>query len=431
MPGNFVNMSAMFVKVVLTLGIIQLTGGSRVLELSDRFLDVRKDGLWLVMFYAPWCGHCKRLEPVWGHVAQSLYNTNVRVGRVDCTRFTSLATKFEVTGFPTIMFLKGDMATHTYYGDRTKEEIINFAMRVSGPPVKPITRPDSLDTLKSGNQLFFVYVGEYEGPLWETYYQVAETFQPHGFFYSVSADIARKHVRLKDPPEIFVYKEKSHYFYEESETSLGGLNASLSEWVNSERFATFVKVTRGNIHQLMKTNKFLVLAVVHENKLQEVPDEMLEFRDMIESVITTNRDRYHRWFQFGWVGSPELANSIAMSDLPLPYLLVVNSTTNHHHRPDDEPHRLTPAAIHLFLESVLNQSATTYGGNTLPVRLYRRYFEARSSLAEMWRGNPVLTAVLFGLPLGFLSLICYSICCADIMDADDEEEDDEIHEKKE
>ena len=40
----------------------------------------------------------------------------------------------------------------------------------------------------------------------------------------------------------------------------------------------------------------------------------------------------------------------------------------------------------------------------------------------MWQGNPVLTAVLFGLPLGFLSLICYSICCADIMDADEEEE---------
>lgn len=54
--------------------------------------------------------------------------------------------------------------------------------------------------------------------------------------------------------------------------------------------------------------------------------------------------------------------------------------------------------------------------------MYRLYFETCSSLSEMWKGNPVLTAVLFGLPLGFLSLICYSICCADIMDADDEEE---------
>lgn len=39
----------------------------------------------------------------------------------------------------------------------------------------------------------------------------------------------------------------------------------------------------------------------------------------------------------------------------------------------------------------------------------------------MWRGNPVLTALVFGLPLGFLSLICYSVCCADILDAEEEE----------
>ena len=41
----------------------------------------------------------------------------------------------------------------------------------------------------------------------------------------------------------------------------------------------------------------------------------------------------------------------------------------------------------------------------------------------MWRGNPALTAVLFGLPMGFFSLICYSICCADIMDAEEDEDD--------
>ena len=77
-------------------------------------------------------------------------------------------------------------------------------------------------------------------------------------------------------------------------------------------------------------------------------------------------------------------------------------------------------------------SAPTYGGNSWTVRLYRGYYEATTSLAEMWRGNPVLTALLLGLPLGFLSLIFYSICCADIMDADEEEElEDYNHEKTE
>lgn len=42
----------------------------------------------------------------------------------------------------------------------------------------------------------------------------------------------------------------------------------------------------------------------------------------------------------------------------------------------------------------------------------------------MWHGNPILTSVLFGLPLGFLSLIMYSIFCADILDADEDEEEE-------
>lgn len=42
----------------------------------------------------------------------------------------------------------------------------------------------------------------------------------------------------------------------------------------------------------------------------------------------------------------------------------------------------------------------------------------------MWRGNPTLTSVLFGLPLGFLSLIMYSMFCSDILDANDDEENE-------
>lgn len=53
------------------------------------------------------------------------------------------------------------------------------------------------------------------------------------------------------------------------------LNASMFDWINAERFATFPKITRGNMNQLLQTKKYLVLAVVEENKLQEIPTEML------------------------------------------------------------------------------------------------------------------------------------------------------------
>lgn len=48
-------------------------------------------------------------------------------------------------------------------------------------------------------------------------------------------------------------------------------NTSLTQWVNVERFDTFVKVTRSNIHHMLETNKYLVLAIVEENKAEKLP----------------------------------------------------------------------------------------------------------------------------------------------------------------
>lgn len=57
------------------------------------------------------------------------------------------------------------------------------------------------------------------------------------------------------------------------------------------------------------------------------------------------------------MGSPDLANSIAMYELTVPHLLVLNSTTSHHHIPDDDPVLMTPEAVALFLDQIHNQIA--------------------------------------------------------------------------
>lgn len=406
---------------------------SRVLELSDRFLDVRNEGQWFVKFYAPWCAHCKKLEPVWAHVAQALYNTNIRVGRVDCTRFSAVAQAFRVSAYPTIMFIKGPY-DYVYTGDRTKEDLLHFVNRMSGPPVQQVTRPDSIDILKANNPIFFTYVGKQDGILWDVFYSAAESYQPHGYFYATSVEIAKRHFGIDTVPAALVYKERSHYYFPYSDNfdllEPAHLNESLFRWINEERFPTFPKVTRSNIHHIVQTKKYLVLAVVEENKLSEIAAHEQEFRDMVEIFVHKNKQKYHGRFQFGWVGTPDLAHSIAMDTLATPHLIVLNASTNEHHIPEDDPLQLTPEAIELFLDSIHNQTAPTFGGNSLPVRIYRAWFEAKTSLYDMWLGNPVLTSVLFGLPLGFLSLIFYSICCADILDAE-EEEDEPRHEKKE
>lgn len=50
-------------------------GDKDVVVLTDSNFDelvMQSKDIWLVEFYAPWCGHCKKLEPEWNEAASKL-----------------------------------------------------------------------------------------------------------------------------------------------------------------------------------------------------------------------------------------------------------------------------------------------------------------------------------------------------------------------
>jgi thiol-disulfide isomerase/thioredoxin len=87
----------------------------------DSALDGSKQ---LVLFYASWCGHCKKLKPDWDTatgLAGSGKLIKVNVGD-DTPEQTALNKRFKITGYPTIMLFENGKATE-YQGDRDPESL--------------------------------------------------------------------------------------------------------------------------------------------------------------------------------------------------------------------------------------------------------------------------------------------------------------------
>lgn len=272
------------------------------------------------------------------------------------------------------MFLKHGQE-FVYSGERSKDDLLHFVMRLSGPPVQEVKRPDSLDVIKSTNPVWFAFIGRQENILWNSYNSIAEKFQAHSYFYSIPLDIASRHLSIDTEPAIIVHKDRSitHFpMASDFETiDPDHLNETLHQWINEERFQTFPKITRNNLHHIVQTKKYLVLVVVEENKLLEVATHELEFKDMVEEFVYKNKVKYHKRFQFGWTGSPDLSHSLAAQFIATPHIIVLNATTNEHHLPDDDPLQLTHEALDSFLESIHNCTATVR--NSVPKKIPQKY----------------------------------------------------------
>ncbi|CAN0898778.1 Protein disulfide isomerase-like 1-4 [Linum grandiflorum] len=199
----------------------------------------------LVEFYAPWCGHCQQLAPEYAAAATELKGDDVALAKVDATEESELSQEYDVQGFPTLYFFS-DGVHKPYSGQRTKDAIVAWIKKKTGPGITNITTLDDAERiLASDSKLAVAYLNSLVGPESQELAAASRLEDDVNFYQTVNPDVAKLfHLdpEAKRPALIMIKKEAEKLSYFDGNFS----RSVIAEFVFANKLPLVTIFTREN-----------------------------------------------------------------------------------------------------------------------------------------------------------------------------------------
>ena len=347
------------------------------------------------------------------------------VGKIDCTKYTSVATHFGVRGFPTIMYIDAQRKVE-FVGDRNKDEMFEFVKRLSSPSIRELKSCDDLEKVKRLHNVFFI---SFSNQPTQNYSESAIAFQATDWFFHLNVQCTNFEFNS-------IYCIKTSLRNNVISKRYDQTKLLLNDWIRLERYPKFMRIGLSNIHYLLNSNKIIAIALINESKVGRFKTKKeREYYEILEQLA--NSYKQNDQFIFGWTNQLDMINSIVIQTIePIPNFVFINSTTMNYYLYDGENEKQLESQLIQILDSLLSDQPilSVHGGNSYLNRFKRIGYDGFIAVSLMFESNPILTVILFGLPITFFSIIIYCSCCSDILDGKDDfhelsEEDEDADEE--
>ncbi|XP_052403198.1 protein disulfide-isomerase A2 [Carassius gibelio] len=332
----------------------------------------------LVEFYAPWCGHCRNLEPIYAEVAGLLKNgsSEVRLAKVNADEEKDLATEFHVGSFPTLKFFKdGNRQNATdFSGKRTVEGITRWLERHTGPSATVLNDVKSAEALLDAHDVVVVgFFQDLEGDKAKTFYDVTLIAVDFEFGITNNPELFKKYDVKSDSLVLFKKFDEKRADMPLSEDSKLDKGEMIS-FIHANSMKLVIPFNEENAEQIFRSKVrnhmilFINTTVESQNALlEDFRDVASEFKEKVLFItldVTSDKsDHVLKYF------------SISANDAPIIRLINIDKVVTY----AMEGPTINKDALRTFCQGVLD-------GTMKP-------FLKTQEIPEDWDKNPVKVLV--------------------------------------
>ena len=270
------------IKSLLILCTI-FTAKADVLKLTqDTFQDTLDSSEYvLVKFFAPWCGHCKKLAPEYEKLSNEV-SDNVVIAEVDATEEKDLGSEYDVKGYPTLKwFVKGK--EEEYSGGRSLDSMLQFINTATGNWATELDNEDALNLFTELQENSCVVVSNRD-----------DTKAISGDFKSVRTGVLVGETTELLPPNTVRVYENFNGKLEQHELSDGTVEESL-EFVSKHILPNIIDMSSSHFATSFDVSKLHIVLISDPNEKQSLVQELENLSKDISpkylTVITTSENK--------------------------------------------------------------------------------------------------------------------------------------------